>query len=242
MDLKKYILQKEKRKTEQFNYRNICDQCRQPGFSCYCQFINKFDPQIKFVILMHPIERRRRIATGRMSYLSLQDAELIVGQDFADNKQLNDLLNNPIYNCIVLYPGISAVDISKGNDELKQSLFVEKKKTLIIVIDGTWATAKKMMNRSPNLKKLQRICFTPSEPSRFRVRKQPHAECYSTIEAIHYTIEMLGTFAGFDTANNNHKSLLNVFDKMVERQLDFMREAFENPNSTSYRKVKVRVA
>jgi DTW domain-containing protein YfiP len=191
---------------------------------------------------MHPIERRRRIATGRMSYLSLHDSELIVGQDFADNPKLNALLGNPEFNCLVLCPGVNATDLTKSTSEQKESLFVPGKKTLVIVIDGTWATAKKMMNRSPNLKRLQKICFTPASPSRFRVRKQPRAECYSTIEAIHQTIELIGGHAGFDLMTGEHSNLLKVFDKMVERQLEFMREAFENPNSTSYRKVKRRVA
>lgn len=191
---------------------------------------------------MHPIERRRRIATGRMSFLSLIDSELIVGQEFSENSQLEAILKNPGYNCIVLCPGINAVDISDGTAAEKKSLFVEGKKTVIIVIDGTWGTAKKMLNRSPNLKKLQRICFTPSQPSRFRVRKQPRPEYYSTIEAIHHTIELIGEQAGFDTSASVHDSLLNVFDKMVERQLEFMREAFENSKSSSYRKVKRRVA
>jgi len=174
--------------------------------------------------------------------LSLQDSELIVGQDFAKDQQLQKILDNPTYHCIVLCPGINAVDISKSTTEAKKSLFIKKKKTVIIVIDGTWATAKKMMNRSPNLKSLPRICFTPDAPSRFRVRKQPSAECYSTIEAIHHTIELIGEYAGFDVGSSTHDGLIHVFDKMVERQLDFMKDAYLNPRSTSYRKVKRQVA
>ncbi len=201
---------------------------------------------------MHPIERRRRIATGRMSHLCLADSEVIVGQTFAEDGRLNEILHNPQYNCVVLYPGNQAIDISEAGahsnsksnagSEVKQSLFLEGKKTVVIVIDGTWATAKKMMNQSPNLKKLKRICFTPPGPSRFRVRKQPRAECYSTIEAIHYTIELVGEYAGFNVKSKAHNDLLYVFDKMVERQIEFMNDAFSNPNTTSYRKVKRRVA
>ena len=191
---------------------------------------------------MHPIERRRRIATGRMSHLSLMDSELIVGESFENDRRLNEILKNPEFNCVVLYPGVRSLNLTLSTTETKQSLFVNGKKTVVIVIDGTWATAKKMMNRSPNIKFLQKICFTPPGPSRFRVRKQPRAECFSTIEAIHHTIELLGGNAGFDTQSNQHQNLLNVFDKMVERQLEFMRQAFENPHSNSYRKVKRRVA
>jgi hypothetical protein len=52
------------------------------------------------------------------------------------------------------------------------------------------------------------------------VRKQPAQECYSTIEAIHHTIELLGPSCGFSVAQREHDRLLFIFDKMVSRQLD----------------------
>src|SRR4051812_27006509 len=51
-------------------YRTFCWDCRQPDFSCYCAWLKPFDPGIQFVILTHPVEYFRRIATGRMSHLS----------------------------------------------------------------------------------------------------------------------------------------------------------------------------
>ena len=242
MDLKNFLIQREKQKQEAFKYRDICENCRQPGFSCYCQFVQKFDPQVKFVILMHPIERRRRIATGRMSHLCLENSELIVGQTFSNDKKLNGILKNPENQCFVLYPGVKAIDLTTSKPEVKKTLFNSNKKTVVIVIDGTWATAKKMMNQSHNLKEIPRICFTPPAPSNFRVRKQPRVECYSTVEAIHHCIELLAEPSGFDLTSRKHDRLLMVFDQMVERQLRFMQDAFDNPNSTSYRRIRRRVA
>jgi DTW domain-containing protein YfiP len=51
-------------------FRKICLTCRQPDFSCFCEWLRPFDPKIDFIILTHPIEQQRRIATGRMSHLS----------------------------------------------------------------------------------------------------------------------------------------------------------------------------
>ena len=121
-------------------------------------------------------------------------------------------------------------------------VFKTEKTPVVFVIDGTWATARKMMRQSENLHAVPRICFTPSAPSQFRVRKQPKAECFSTIEAIHQCVELLGEQVGFNLNRREHDNLLNVFNQMVERQLHFIREAFDNPRSTSYRRVKNRVA
>ena len=84
------------------------------------------------------------------------------------------------------------------------------KTPLILVVDGTWNTARKMLRLSRNLHSVPRICFTPVRPSRFRVRKQPHPNCYSTIEAIHQTLELLGPSQGFDILTGRQSRLLRV--------------------------------
>jgi DTW domain-containing protein YfiP len=223
-----------------FKPRGLCTTCLQPEFGCYCAHIQKFDPQIKFVILIHPIELKRRIATGRMSHLCLKNSELIAGQDYSDHPRINELLKDFRYQPLVLYPGMNSQNLTLLED--KAAVLDREKTPLIFVVDGTWATARKQMRLSENLKTLPRICFTPPGPSQFRVRKQPKAECYSTIEAVHHCIELLGPAAGFDLATAAHENLLFVFEKMVERQLEFMREAYDNPRSTSYRRPKSRVA
>lgn len=227
MNIETFKQRREALREAQPQYRNLCKQCLQPGFSCYCHHIQKFDPKIKFMILIDPIEMRRRIATGRMSHLCLENSELIMGRDYTHNNQVNEILNNPGYQPAVLYPGPLSKNITKLSTEEKSGLFGSKKTPLIFVIDGTWATARKTMSLSQNLKRLPRICFTPKQASQFRVRKQPKVECVSTIEAIHQLIDLLGDRPGFNLANKQHEHLLYVFNKMVERQLEFVPSTYQ---------------
>lgn len=203
-------------------FRQLCTKCFQPEFGCYCAYVRRFDPKIQFVILIHPIEVKRRIATGRMSHLCLENSRLIAGQDYSDNRDVNEILADSSVHPVVLYPGPSSVDLTSMSGSERARLFPTEKKLAVFVIDGTWTTARKMV-RSANLISLPRICFSPRSPSRFRVRKQPKANCYSTIEAIHETIELLGEGRGFDVAEGEHHALLDVFDVMVERQLHCLR-------------------
>ncbi|GIL17380.1 MAG: hypothetical protein BroJett040_11310 [Oligoflexia bacterium] len=196
-----------------------CPQCLQPDFSCYCALIKPFDPGMVFVILTHPIEIARRIATGRMSHLCLKNSHWIGGHDFTNNESVNLLLQDPKLHPVLLYPGPDSRNMSLMSEEEKFDLTpsgnrLVGKKLAIFVIDGTWHTARKMVRLSQNLKDLPRICFTPDRPSNFRIRHQPRPECYSTIEAIHQTIDLLSP------PNRNHDHLLEVFDKMVNRQLE----------------------
>jgi DTW domain-containing protein YfiP len=217
-------------------YRNLCVTCLQPDFSCYCKHVKKVNPNIKFVILIHPIEFRRRIATGRMAHLSLENSLLVMGQDYTHNKQINQIIDDPEYQSVILYPGQKSLNLTTDFEKAKTTLFHPGKKLALFVIDGTWATARKTMRLSQNLKNLPRVGFIPPGLSQFRVRKQPKPECYSTIEAIHHSIELLGEIVGFDTETRKHDQLIHLFKKVIDRQVEFVLEAEKNPRANCYRR------
>ncbi len=238
MTLETFNEMRQQRLESEPRYRKLCVQCLQPEFGCYCAHVKKIDPKIKFVILIHPIEVKRRIATGRMSHLCLQNSEMIVGQDYTDNRRVNQIIESPEFETAVLYPGVRSQNLSKLQPEDRALLFSPDNTPVIFVIDGTWATARKTMHLSQNLKLLPRIGFTPPHKSKFQVRKQPGVECFSTIEAIHHLIELLGSRPGYDVSQKEHDHLLFVFRKMVERQLRFVSEVFKHPRQPSYRRPK----
>ncbi len=219
IDTQKYFENRKNFLESEPKFREMCLNCRQPHFNCYCSHIESFDPGVKYVILTHPIEVRRRIATGRMSHLCLDQSELIVGHDYTRNSKVNSILADQNYHCVILYPGRASINISSWTPLEKASLVPSGKKLAIFVIDGTWNTARKMLHLSSNLKALPQICFTPTRLSTFRVRKQPAPECVSTIEAIHQCIELLGA------PDREHDKLLRVFDRLVEQQLVFVERA-----------------
>lgn len=219
MKLEDYL---EKRKEQQRQEKQPRETCSQCGFSlktCYCSQIKPFDPQMTFVILIHQLEIDRKIATGRMSHLILQNSFLIRGGDYSEDTQVNRLVNDPDNYCVVLFPGQHSTNLSQLNLKQKKNLFPSDKRLVVFVIDGTWATARHTMRVSRNLVSLPRLSFDLSRPSNFRIRKQPKAECCSTIEAIYETIEHLGPSRNFDLGQGLHENLLQVFDYMIEKQL-----------------------
>lgn len=219
MTVQKYFENRKNLLAGEQKFREMCLECRQPNFNCYCSHVQGFDPGVKYVILTHPIEVRRRIATGRMSHLCLKNSELIVGHDYSMNQKVNSILADDSFHSVILYPGRQSLNISNWSNDQKAQLIPAGKKLAVFVIDGTWNTARKMLHLSANLKTLPQICFTPERLSTFRVRKQPAPECVSTIEAIHQCIELLGT------PTREHDKLLRVFDQLVEQQLVFVERA-----------------
>lgn len=201
--------------------RAACHTCMQSKFNCYCDHVQRFDPHMRFVILIHPIEVQRRIATGRMSHLCLEESRLIMGENFTHHASVNQLIAHPDHQCVMLYPGNDSINLSSLDEKQRSMSFDREKKLVVFVMDGTWATARNMVRHSQNLAVLPKICFSLDTPSNFRIRKQPAPGCYSTIEAIHQVIELLGASYGFAVESRLHDNLLDVFDKMVQQQLQF---------------------
>ncbi len=224
LNLQDYFEKKKQDELAKFCYRKLCTTCMHPEFSCYCALVESFDPLVKFIILIHPIEFQRRIATGRMSHLLLKNSVLIRGQDYSEDKIVNQLLEYPEYEPFILYPSLSSTNLSELNFGQQKKIFNSKKIPLVFVIDGTWATARQMMRQSKNLQNIPRLCFTPQKPSNFRVRKQPEPHCLSTIEAIHQFMEIAGESFGFPKNERSHDRLLKVFDSMVDRQVNFVKK------------------
>ncbi len=232
MDKAKYLeLKKQRRELESPPAeRQRCLRCFRHLDNCLCSLIVPFDPEITFVILMHPMEaRRERVGTGRLAHLCLESSLIIEGVDFTDHSQVNQLIADQQYYPMVLYPGKSAHNISEA--PLQPSV-VKNKRPLIFVIDGTWPCAKKMMKLSRNLHLLPRICFTPERPSLFEVKMQPDPMCLSTIESIHFFIEQWRKSNGLSDEKMPHDVLMSVFLQMV----GFQKKCALDPTLPSYRR------
>ena len=236
MNIQQYLTQREQRRAQEVQFRNICKACMQPDSWCYCKLLEPFDCKMEFVILLHPLEKRRRIASGRMSHLMLKHSHIILGHNYSDDPNVNEVIADPKYYPVILHLDQNSIHLNSLSEDGKKTLCPPNKKLLIFVVDGTWNTASKTVRLSKNLNALPRISFTPNKPSRFRVRQQPKPMCFSTLEAIHQTIELLGDSQGFDTKRGEHHKLLKVFDSFVAIQADYLQALKDKTGTLHYRK------
>jgi DTW domain-containing protein YfiP len=189
--------------------RELCVRCRRSIATCFCPQIEAFDVNFDLVLLQHPNERRSTVTTARMTHLFVRGSRIIEGASFASHAQVDALLADPTRHCVVLYPGPTSVDV--GTPEWRVPA---GKRLLVFVLDGTWSTAAKMLRMSPNLQALPQIRFTPTRESEYGFKKQPRAECLSTLEAVHDLLEALEPAA-------NRDGLLRLFRNLVQEQLRF---------------------
>jgi len=88
---------------------------------------------------------------------------------------------------------------------------------LLIVPDGTWRKARKIVQMNPVLNTLPRLSLPPGEPSEYRVRKASEPVAVSTIEAISRSLSLLEPEQDF-------QRLLAPFRVLVQQQVQAMGE------------------
>lgn len=184
--------------------RAVCYRCLRPKRVCYCAHIPTLPTRTHVVFLQHLRERRMPIGTARMAHLALPNSEFLVGIDFANDPRIQALAQTP--GTYLLFPGPNAKDASTlPPGELKN----------LVVVDGTWPLARKLIKVNPLLLNLPQVAFTPEKPGNYRIRKEPAEHCLSTIEAV---AEILGHLEG---EPERLRTMLRAFDAMVDKQIDF---------------------
>ena len=181
--------------------RPRCPSCHRPLGVCFCDRITALPTRTRVLLLQHARERRVGIGTARMAHLALPGSVLRVGVDFSADPAVQAVLRDPTAH--VLFPGPAARPVA----ELPRD-----RPLTLVVVDGTWAQARKLLRLNPALADLPRVAFRPRRPSGYLIRRQPADFCLSTIEALAEVLEALEPDGG------RFQRLLDPFTAMVERQ------------------------
>ncbi|MFE2008086.1 tRNA-uridine aminocarboxypropyltransferase [Pseudomonas guariconensis] len=191
--------------------RPRCERCQRPLDHCLCPLIPSLDSRTRVILLQHPSEVSHALNTARLAALGLVNAELRVGEVFDD---LPALLATPGYRPMLLFPGEQAQVLSAYE-------IADDTPLLLIVPDGTWRKARKLLYLNPLLDALPRVTLGQVPPSRYRLRKAPEPGALSTIEAVVEALNALEGAGRFD-------ALCRPFDALIEGQIKAMgRETFE---------------
>ncbi|WP_217477159.1 tRNA-uridine aminocarboxypropyltransferase [Stutzerimonas stutzeri] len=181
--------------------RPLCCRCQRPSSHCLCALIPSVTNETAVLILQHPSEAGHALNTARLAALGLTNAELRIGERF-DDLPIDDGIES-----YLLFPGEQAI----GLGELAQAT----RPLRLIVPDGTWRKARKLLHVNPWLASLPRVALPEGLSSRYRLRKAPMPGALSTLEAIVTTLNLL-------EGSNRFDALLKPFDAMIEAQIAAM--------------------
>jgi DTW domain-containing protein YfiP len=116
----------------------------------------------RVVIVRHAMERWKPSNTARLAALALPDSR-IVEYGLADRAEPPI----PTDDAVLLWP--------EGDPDARAGT--------LVVVDGSWSQARRMVQRVPALRRLPRLSLPPPPP-RDRLRREHLAEGMSTLEAI----------------------------------------------------------
>ncbi|PMV23522.1 MULTISPECIES: tRNA-uridine aminocarboxypropyltransferase [unclassified Pseudomonas] len=192
--------------------RSQCSRCLRPATHCLCPLIPSLESRTRVLLLQHPSEVNHALNTARLAALGLNNAQLVVGEVFDD---LATLLNPPGYQARLLFPSDDAQPL--------QRYAPDEQPMLLVVPDGTWRKARKLLYLNPLLAALPRVTLMGDAVSRYRLRKAPGPGALSTVEAIAQALQVLEAPASFEL-------LLRPFDALIERQIAAMGAAVFEKN------------
>lgn len=184
--------------------RSRCDACQRPVARCLCPVIPHLPHRCAVLVLQHTSESRHALNTARLAVLGLQQAQLWVGESFS---QLSDYVAQ-YQQPFLLFPGESAHTVAQWRS-------MQREPDLLIVPDGTWRKARKIVYANPSLHNLPRVQLCVQAASRYRLRKAPNAQSLASIEAIAQALAEL-------QPEQSYEALLLPFEQLIEEQIAAM--------------------
>jgi DTW domain-containing protein YfiP len=181
--------------------RVVCGKCKRPEKACICQFMCEIKNDVLVVVLQHKSESKQAKGTVPLILGSLSHCELFVGEQFAEDIRLLNILEQHQGSTALLYPG----EKSKAICQLQG-----QKITCIIVLDGTWKKAYRLFAINEFLHSLPQVTLSKSYQGLYDIRKTDKENALSTLEATCYALTEL-------------EKVEDKYERLISRFIDFNR-------------------
>jgi DTW domain-containing protein YfiP len=143
---------------------------------CLCALIVPLATRTRFSLVLHRKELGKPSNTGRLGHLALINSEVLVhGARDAGRVSLGPL-DAAYGGRYLLFPANDARPL--------EELAGLDRPLHLVVPDGTWGQAQRMVRRIPDLASLPRVSIAPRQPSRYVLRRNQLPGNVCTLEAV----------------------------------------------------------
>nr|WP_150277565.1 DTW domain-containing protein [Halopseudomonas salina] len=195
-----------------------CAVCLRPANFCLCALIPTLQCATRILVIQHPQEQKHALNTGRLLVAGLAHADLLVAEQLPPDSPVLQQISDPAWFTELLFPGERAqlpVPAQSGDERPRR----------LVLIDGTWRKARKILMLNPVLQNLPRVCLPGGLVSRYRLRKTRVPDALSTIEAGVHALQMI-------EPDRDYSALLHPFEALIEGQIEAMGvECYERNHS-----------
>lgn len=176
---------------------------------CVCAEIPHLPLDTRVVLIMHRREYPKTTGTGRLALAGLPNSDLLL---HGYQERPVDLTNalDPSRRALLLFPQEAARPLSR---EIRNE---DPRPINLIVPDGNWRQASKMLRRIPGLDRAEPVTLPPGPVTRYALRSRVKPNGLATLEAIARALGIL------ESIEAQH-ALEAVFELMVQRTLSTRR-------------------
>lgn len=201
--------------------RKLCVGCGRPIKVCLCDVLLPVSSTVKVILLQDKHEAKHALSTVPIINNMLQGTEVHIGEQFSPEVVFH---GDPDWKskCCLIFPAENAQPLE---NQTETGVKIE----YVILLDGTWRKAKRLWFLNPWLQDIPAFKITREIKGRYKIRKAPEADAYSTLEALVATLEIL-------SPNTEGELLIMAFDKMISQQIEAMGETVFNANYPAARR------
>ncbi|MED5371783.1 MAG: tRNA-uridine aminocarboxypropyltransferase [Myxococcota bacterium] len=155
-----------------------CSRCRLAPRLCLCGEVTPIPTAVELLVLRHVKERHKGSNSARLVDMACPNSSL---RDWAVRDQPMDTSGLSGPGVALLFP-MSEGAVAAEPEQIQR----------LVVVDGTWTQARKMLKRIPGLSELPRLDIGGlSAGQRVRMRRPPHPGMVATAEAVAHALELL---------------------------------------------------
>lgn len=153
-----------------------CLRCFLPSPLCVCAQVPRVETRTRVLLVRHTQEAFKASNTARLAAQALPNSELIPYGD--RDRSFERRLPLPEGSWL-LWP--------EGPPPPKDA----PTPRALVVLDGSWSQARRMVQRHPAFRSLPRLVLAPPAEGSLRLRQPPRADGMSTLEAVAFALEQL---------------------------------------------------
>ena len=159
-----------------------CPGCRLAPALCLCASRASVPARAGVCLLMGEFEALKPSNTGWLVADVVPDTHAFAWSRTQVDPALTALLDDPAWQPVVVFPG----EFAPRGRVITELVPDAARRPLFILLDGTWAEARKAFRKSPALDRFPVLSLAPAQPSRYELRQASHAHhlCTSEVAAL----------------------------------------------------------
>ena len=198
-----------------------CDDCYLSSEACICSWRKSMACGIDIALLMHNKEILKPTNTGRLiADCFPKQCHAFEWARTEPSEELLTFIADPTRFCFILFPGelVPERQVYQNPQPEELAALCGDKTPTVILLDGTWKQARKMLYQSEWLQTPPILSISPEHTANYALRKAPKEHQLSTAEA---GVMVLNAFGETKQARllNQYFELFNHHYRAIRRTM-----------------------